>query len=236
MLKKLLLVVVVFQLSACDTLQQLANNAASGAGLSTGEIIGGLKEALTQGVNKGTGLLAMRDGFFKNMAVKILLPPEAQNVASKLTDLGMGGLVDNAVEKLNRAAEDAAIKAGPIFVDAIKKMTFNDAKNILMGADNAATSYLKGATSTALYSAFQPIIKTSLNKVGAVDAWNTVFNTYNKIPFVQKVNPNLDDHVTKKAIDGVFHMVEGEEKEIRKNPGKRATELLKKVFAQQDRK
>jgi hypothetical protein len=234
-MKKLLVFpFLLLLLPSCDMLNQLAQNGA--AGLSTTDIINGLKEALTQGTNKGTSVLAARDGFFRNAAVKILLPPEAQQVTGKLSEIGMGGLVDAAVEKMNRAAEDAAKSAAPIFVDAIKKMTINDAKNILMGNDNAATEYLRRTTSTNLYNAFQPTIKSSLGKVGAIDAWNKVFSTYNKIPFVQQVNPNLDDHVTKKAIDGVFFMIAKEEKSIRKDPVQRTTALLKKVFAEQDRK
>jgi hypothetical protein len=234
-MKKLIVIPFVLLLfGSCDTLMNLAQ--ATGAGLSTTDIINGLKEALTQGTNKGTATLAARDGFFRNAAVKILLPNEAQQVTRKLSEIGMGGLVDAAIEKMNRAAEDAAKSAGPIFVDAIKKMTINDAKNILMGSDNAATEYLRRTTTNNLYNAFQPTIKTSLNKVGATDAWNKVFTTYNKIPFVQQVNPNLDDHVTRKAIDGVFLMIANEEKAIRKDPVQRTTALLKKVFAEQDRK
>lgn len=235
-MKKLLILPLfaVLTFSSCDTLMELAQN--GGAGLSITEIINGLKEALTQGTNKGTNTLSAPDGFFRNAAVKILLPNEAQVVANKLKDIGMGGLVDVAIEKINRAAEDAAKSAAPIFVSAIKNMTINDAKNILMGSDNAATEYLRKNTSTNLYNAFQPTIKTSLNKVGANDAWTKVTTAYNKIPFVQQVNPKLDDHVTKKAIDGVFHMIGLEEKSIRKDPIKRTSALLKKVFAEQDKK
>ena len=235
MKKLLVLPFLLLLLPSCDTLMGLAQ-AAGGGSLSTTEIVNGLKEALTQGTNKGTNLLAAHDGFFKNAAVKILLPNEAQQVTRKLSEIGMGGLVDAAIEKMNRAAEEAAKSAGPIFVNAIKQMTINDAKNILMGSDNAATEYLRRTTSTNLYQAFQPTIKSALNKVGATDAWNKVFTTYNQIPFVQKVNPNLDDHVTLKAIDGVFYMIAKEEKAIRKDPVQRATALLKKVFAAQDRK
>jgi hypothetical protein len=237
MFKRVLILAVLVQFYSCDVINSALGSAAgSTAGLSITEIVNGLKEALKQGTNKGTANLSQRDGFFKNLAVKILFPAEAQNVANKLQQIGMGNLVDQAVEKINRAAEDAAVQAGPIFVNAITSMTIADARNILMGADNAATSYLKRTTSTALYNAFKPIIKTSLNKVGALDAWNLVISNYNKIPLVQKVNPNLDDHVTNKAIDGVFHMIEKEEKEIRVNPVARGTALLRKVFAEQDRK
>jgi hypothetical protein len=164
-----------------------------------------------------------------------LFPPEAQKVEQKLRALGFNGMVDNAVEKLNRAAEDASIGAKDIFVEAIVNMTVTDAMNILMGEKNACTNYLKKTTSAALYQKMNPVIKNSLSKVGALTAWNEVVTRYNQIPLIEKVNPNLDDHVTKKAIDGVFMMVEKEEGEIRKNPLARGTELMKKVFAKQDK-
>jgi Protein of unknown function (DUF4197) len=195
-MKKILVLFFVFQFTSCDVLQQLATNA-GGIGstpLSIGEIANGLKEALSNGVNNGTTRLSAVDGFFKNAAVKILLPPEAQNVAAKLNEIGLGSLTDAAVEKLNRAAEDAAKSAAPIFINAIKQMTFEDAKAILMGEKNAATNFLVRTTKSALFSAFQPTIKNSLNKVGAVTAWNSVFSKYNAIPFVTKVNPNLDQN------------------------------------------
>ena len=225
----------------CDTLQDIVDSALSSgssgsSGLSNEQIISGLKQALTQGTSSGVKVLAVKDGFFKNAAVKVLFPPEAQKVEKTLRDVGAGQLVDVAVEKLNRAAEDAAVGAKDIFVNAIKQMTVKDAMDILMGADNAATSYLRKTTSTQLFSSFNPVIKNSLNKVGASDAWTTVMTNYNKIPFVEKVNPDLDDYVTNKAMDGVFYMIEKEERLIRKDPVKRVTEILKKVFAMQDKK
>lgn len=236
-MKKILLLFVVFQFSSCDVLQQVANSTLGGSSpLSIGEIAGGLKEALGTGVTSGTNRLSSVDGFFKNAAVKILMPPEAQGVVNTLNGIGLNSLTDLAVEKLNRAAEDAAKSAGPIFLNAIKQMTFNDAKAILMGEKNAATNFLVRTTRTSLFNAFQPTIKTSLNKVGAVDAWNNVFTRYNQIPFVQKVNVDLDQYVTNKAIDGVFKMVEEEERAIRANPAKRVSDLLRKVFAAQDGK
>lgn len=226
----------------CDTLQGIVDSALStggssgGSGLSNDQIISGLKQALTQGTSNGVKVLAVQDGFFKNAAVKVLFPPEAQKVEKTLRDVGAGQLVDVAVEKLNRAAEDAAVGAKDIFVNAIKQMTVKDAMDILMGADNAATSYLRKTTTTQLFSSFNPVIKNSLNKVGASDAWTTVMTNYNKIPFVEKVNPDLDDYVTNKAMDGVFFMIEKEERLIRKDPVKRVTEILKRVFAMQDKK
>lgn len=228
--------------SSCDVANSALNTANAALGGSTGQptplsnldISNGLKQALEQGVSNGTARLSSVDGFFKDAAVKILMPPEAQQVAQKLTDIGMGSLVDKAVEKMNRAAEDASKSAGPIFVNAIRNMSFDDARNILMGQPNSATNFLRNATTNPLYTAFQPTIKNSLNAVGAVDAWKLVFDNYNKIPFITKVNVNLDDYVTKKAITGVFHMVEKEEANIRQNPVARATDLLQRVFKLQD--
>lgn len=227
--------------SSCDTLQEVVNsalsssNGGSAAQVSTGQIIMGLKEALTQGTTKGVNVLSVKDGFFKNPSVKIFFPPEAQKVEKTLRDIGMGSIVDQAIEKLNRAAEDATKGAGTIFVNAIKQMTINDAKNILMGSNDAATQYLKRTTSTQLENSFNPVIRNSLNKVGALDAWNAVITRYNQVPFVEKVNPNLDQYVTGKAMDGVFMMIQKEEALIRKDPVKRVSDLLRKVFALQDK-
>ena len=225
-------------LTNCDTVQEVVNSTLNGSTTSSTptneQIIAGLKEALVQGSSKGVDILSVKDGFYKNEAVKVLFPPEAQKIEKTLRDIGAGAIVDVAVEKLNRAAEDAASKAKDIFVDAITKMTVNDAMDILMGADNACTNYLKKTTNNALFDAFNPVIKNSLNQVGASDAWNAVISKYNKIPFVEKINPDLDDYVTNKTMDGVYMMIEKEEKLIRKDPVKRVTDLLKKVFALQD--
>lgn len=232
----------IFSLSNCDTLQDIANttlgnsSSSGGAGLSNGQIISGLKQALVQGTSKGVNVLAVKDGFFKNAAVKVLFPPEAQKVEKTLRDVGAGQLVDVAVEKINRAAENAASGAKDIFINSITQMTVTDAMDILMGSDNACTNYLKKTTSSALFSSFNPVIQKSLNQVGASDAWSTVMTNYNRIPFVEKINPDLDDYVTNKAMDGVFLMIAKEEKLIRKDPVKRVTDLLKKVFALQDKK
>lgn len=229
-----------FSFSSCDVLQDVVDQTLStgttstGSQVSTTQIIEGLKQALMQGTTKGVNVLSVQDGFFKNASVKILFPPEAQKVEKTLRDIGAGQLVDEAIMKLNRAAEDAAKGASNIFINAIKSMTINDARNILMGADDAATQYLRRTTSTQLFSSFNPVIRGSLNKVGALDAWNTVITRYNQVPFVEKINPDLDDYVTNKAMDGVFMMIEKEEKLIRKDPVKRVTDILRKVFALQD--
>lgn len=199
-------------------------------GLSQEEIGKGLKEALNKGVEKGVNQLSKPDGYFKDAEIKIPMPEQAQNVEDKLRKMGQGEKVDEAILSMNRAAEDAAILAKNLFVEAIKNMTITDAMAILKGEKNAATEYLKKSTSAALTEKFQPIIKVSLDKVGATKHWETVFSTYNKIPFVDKVNPDLEAYVTEKAINGLFIQVAKEELQIRDNPSARVTDLLKKVF------
>lgn len=211
-----------------ETVDKTIGNGSSS--LTEEEVGAGLKEALTKGIENGVARVSKPDGYFKDLAIKIFLPEEAKNVESKLRQMGMGGQVDNAIESLNRAAEDAANGAKDIFVTAIKAMTIEDAMSILRGEDNSATTYLEKTTRNALFEKFQPVVKTSLDKVGATKHWNTVFTTYNKIPLVQKVNPDLDKYATNKAIDGLFVQIAKEEKEIRENPAARVTDLLKKVF------
>lgn len=221
-----------FALPSCDTLKSIAETALAEPTLE--EIGRALKEALVNGVTKGVNVLSQRDGYYKS-AYKILLPTEAQRVADKLRVVpGFEQLESNLLERINRGAEDAAVEAKPIFVSAIRQMTFNDAKNILMGQDNAATEYLRRTTSEQLYQKFNPKIVASLDKVGANDLWRKAANAYNQIPFVTKVNNDLDDYVTREALKGLFSKIADEEKNIRRNKGSRGTDLLKKVFAQQD--
>jgi len=199
--------------------------------LSEEQIGKGLKEALTKGVKKAVDRLSKPDGFFKDLAIKILMPPDAKKVEDKLRAVGQGKKVDDAIESFNRAAEDASIQAKDIFIKAITSMTIQDAKKILSGKNDAATNFLKEKTRQELYNKFEPIIKASLDKVGATKHWETMMTSYNKIPFVKKVNPNLKEFVTNKAIDGIFAQIAKEEKEIRNNPKSRTTDLLKEVFA-----
>lgn len=206
----------------------------SGTGISNTEIGNALKEALNKGVSEQVSKLTAVDGFFGNQAVKILFPPEAQKAEAKLRQIGLGSEVDKAILLLNRAAEDAVKEATPIFVDAITKMTVTDAMGILKGNDSAATTYLQKTTNTALYGKFSPIIKTSLSEVGADAVWEKLVTKYNSIPLVTKLNPDLTDYVTNKALEGVFKMIAVEEKNIRTNLASRTSELLKKVFALQD--
>ena len=205
-------------------------------GLSQLDIANGLKEALDNGIEKQVSKLTATDGFLKNEAVKILLPQELQTVDTKLRQIGLSSLADEGLKVLNRAAEDAVKEATPIFVDAVKNMSFNDAKNILMGDNVAATTYLQSSTSTALYSKFNPVIKSSFAKVGADQVWTNIITKYNSLPFITKVNPDLTDYTTTKAMEGVFKMIAVEEQNIRTNFSSRSSDLLKKVFALQDKK
>jgi hypothetical protein len=200
------------------------------------DISAGLKEALNNGITKQVTKLTAEDGFYKNDLVKILLPAELQKVDRSLRSLGMANLADEGLKVLNRAAEDAVKEATPIFVDAVKNMNFTDAKTILMGNENAATTYLETATSSALYEKFSPVIATSLNKVNADKIWGQMINKYNSIPLVKKVSPDLKDYVTKETMKGVFNMVAIEEKEIRVNLKARTSTLLQSIFAMQDKK
>jgi hypothetical protein len=198
--------------------------------VSNADMVSALKEALTQGINKGADKVSATDGFFKNMAIKILMPEEAKNVETKLRQLGMGSLVDNAILSMNRAAEQAAKDSKPIFVSAIKNMTITDAVSILKGPDNAATNYLRTNTSSQLTEKFTPVIKKALDNTQATKYWTDVFTNYNKIPGVQKVNTDLTKYVTQKALDGLFKMIADEEFAIRKDPIARTSDILKKVF------
>lgn len=204
-------------------------NKNSSSDLSSNDIVAGLKEALVIGAEKSGQKLSSPNGFFKDAAVKILMPKEVQAIEKKMRLIGMGKLVDNAVESMNRAAEDASKEAAPIFVAAIKKMTVKDAVQILRGTDTAATGYLRTSTSPELTSAFMPIIEEALKKVDATKHWEAVFNTYNRFSS-QPVDTDINSYVTQKALDGIFHYVAEEEINIRKNPAGRVTDVLKSVF------
>jgi hypothetical protein len=199
--------------------------------LTDEEVSGGLKEALLQGITKGVETVSQPDGYFKDELIMILMPDEAEKVESTLRKIGLGSQVDDAIESMNRAAEDAASGALDIFVGAIRKMTFQDAMSLLRGEEDAATQYLDRTTRDDLTEKFQPVISTSLDKVNATRYWETVFESYNKVPFVKPVDTDLEAYVTGKAIDGLFVQVAKQEKEIRQNPGARTTDLLRKVFA-----
>lgn len=203
---------------------------------TTTEMVTGLKQALEQGTTKSTDQLSAVDGFFRNAAIKILLPPDAQKAEKTLRKMGMNKLCDDVILSLNRAAEDAAKQAKPIFIDAIKQMTIQDATNILLGSNDASTQYFKRATTAKLSLQFKPVIHTSLSNVGATRYYGALANQYNKVPFVHKLNPHLDDYVTQKAIDGLFYQIALEELNIRQNLSARTTPVLQKVFGFVDQK
>jgi hypothetical protein len=197
--------------------------------LTNDDIISGLKEALTIGTQNSAKKLGIVDGFFKDAALKILMPPEAQKVTNTLRSMGMGSLVDKAILSMNRAAEDAATGVGDIFINAIKEMSIADGIQILNGGNTAATDYLKSNTTRSLNEKMRPVIETSLKKTDATKYWNDVFTNYNKVS-MKKVETDLTAYVTQKAMDGIFISVAQEEQKIRKDPAAQVTGLLKKVF------
>ena len=243
MIRKVFAITSILLATSCSELQQVVDSlpqqtndtSSIGSGLlSNADIGAGLREALDLGIEKQVSKLTQKDGFLGNQMVKILLPEELKKVDKGLRDIGLSSLADEGLKVLNRAAEDAVGEATPIFVNAVKGITFNDAKNILLGDDNAATSYLKNGTKSELYTKFNPVIKNSFNKVGADKVWSSIITKYNSIPFVNKVNPDLTDYTTQEALKGVYTMIAIEEKEIRNKVGSRSTNLLQKVFALQD--
>ena len=227
-------------LSGCDVQSQaqlgnILKQIPSSGNPSTSEIALGIKQALEIGTSAGADKLSAKDGFLGNMAVKILFPTEAQKVDKTLRSLGLGSLADNVVTSLNRAAEDAAKEAKPIFVSAIKQMTITDATNILLGNNDAATAYFKRVTTSQLLERFKPVINNSLNKVGATKYWGDAAAQYNRLPLVKPVNTDLSAYVAQKAIEGMFIQIAQEELKIRSDFSSRSTTLLQKVFGYADR-
>jgi hypothetical protein len=199
--------------------------------LTHNDAANGIREALSTGIAKAVEIVSKTDGYLGNPLIRIPFPPEAKAIEDAVRRIGLGKEADRVVESINRAAENAASGALPIFGDAIKSLTLTDAINIVQGTnERAATDFLQRTTSQQLAEKFKPVIQTSLDKVDATKHWGTVVNAYNKIPLVQKMNPDLAQYVTDKALEGLFTMVAQEEKEIRKNPVARTTDLLKKVF------
>ena len=236
MIKRILILVIAIQFSGCAELQKAISQLPSDSvGLSQEQIGNGLRQALDNGIKNQVTKLTSKDGFYRNEMVKILLPEELQVVDRVLRNIGLGNLADEGIKVLNRAAEDAVKTATPIFVNAVKEITFVDAKNILLGDTDAATTYLQSKTSESLYASFTPVINTSFSKVGADKVWSSLISKYNSIPFVKKVNPDLTGYVTDQALKGVFTMITEEEKGIRAKLGLRNTASLKQVFALQDK-
>jgi hypothetical protein len=234
----LLAVITLFTLgvSAQGSLLNKAKDAlnkakgSGGSSLSTEEIVSGLKEALSVGATKSSGKLSAADGFFKDAAVKILMPEQVQKVEKKMRMLGMGKLVDNTILSMNRAAEDASKSAADIFIKSIRQMSVSDALGILRGTDTAATGYLRKTTTAELTNAFRPVIEASLQKVDATKYWKDFFSAYNRVAS-EPVNTDLTAYVTERAMKGIFFYVAEEEKKIRKDPAARVSDILKKVFA-----
>lgn len=214
--------------ASCDVIKQLPM---PGAPLTEGEAAQGIKEALSQGLDKAVGVLNLTDGFYKNELYKVLLPEEARKIENTLRDLGLGSMVDKAVLAINRGAEEAVGYAKPIFVNAIKDMTLTDAIGIVRGGDTSATHYFREKTTNQLHQAFYPVIQNSLNNVNATKYYDDLITRYNNFPTtIKKLNPDLASHVTNKATDALFNMIAKEEKNIRVNPLARTSEILKKVF------
>ncbi len=233
------IIILSIRLSACANLDEVLRDIEQTTGTESiiptqMEMASGLKEALIKGTSLGVNQLHETGGFLNDPQVKIPFPQDLEKVENRLRDLGLGSEVDQVVSTLNAAAEDAVIEAKPIFINAIKEMTFADAKNILFGNDTAATGYLIRKTRPGLESAFQPKIQNSLDKVNATKYWGDIIGTYNKIPFVNQVNEDLPAYVTEKAVDGLFLQIAKEEALIRENPLERTTSLLKKVFGYAD--
>ncbi|UCS94108.1 DUF4197 domain-containing protein [Echinicola marina] len=208
---------------------------ASEATLSEADVSAGLKEALVQGISEGVESASSTDGFLANDLIRIALPEDVQKVESTLRRFGLGNEVDKVITTINRGAENAAKEAKPIFISAIKQLTIQDAWDILKGGDDAATQYLKRATSDQLTQLFKPHVQESLDQVGATKHYSELVNAYNRVPTTQnKLDPDLNSYVTNMAIEGLFKLVAEEEKAIREDPLERSSVLLKRVFAVQD--
>ena len=234
-LVKFLLIGILMSACTAQQVQQITDAIGYEDKLTADQVASGLKEALEKGVTTGTQKVGKVDGYFKNPKIKIPFPPDVQKVENTLRDLGMGSEVDRFVKTLNRGAEQAAKEAKPVFVSAIKQMTINDAWDILKGDNKqAATNYLKRTTSSELRVKFRPIVKKALDNTNATKYYGDIVRRYNQIPLIDKVDPDLEEYATQKAMDGLFLMIEQEEKKIRANPAARTTDLLKKVFKEQD--
>ncbi len=222
---------LAISLSSCEVLNQLPSTGSTIGGITETEAAEGIKEALAQGLSKAVLQLNTQDGFFKDAFYKILLPPDAKKIENTMRSIGLGSQVDRAILQINRGAEDAAGYAKPIFVDAIKSMTLQDAIGLVKNGDTSATHFFREKTTDKLLAAFKPVIQASLDKVSATKYYGDLVNTYNNFPTtVKKINPDLTGFVTAKATDALFDLVAKEEKNIRDNIAARTTEILRKVF------
>ncbi len=217
-----------------QTLEGVGRAVGREAPLSAEDVAAGLKEALILGITRGSAQVSQIDGYLSNPTIKIPFPPDVKKVEDRVRQMGLGSEVDRFVTTLNRGAEEAAKEAAPIFVSAIRAMTIEDAWGILKGDQDAATQYLKRTTGQELFARFKPVIGSALKEVNATKYYGDIVSTYNQIPFVEKVNPDLEEYATNRAIDGLFHVVAQEELKIRENPSARTTDLLRRVFGSQD--
>ncbi len=231
--KLIFLGILMFGCTA-QQIQQTLDSYLGSDQLSTEEVASGLKEALIKGISEGSASASKLNGYLGNPQIKIPFPPDVQRVEDKLRSIGLDKQVDQFIETLNRGAEEAAKEAKPIFVTAIRSMTIQDAWDILKGQDDAATQYLVRTTSDQLRGKFKPVIGNALDKTNATKYYGDIINTYNKVPFVDKVDPDLENYATQKALDGLFFLIAKEEQKIREDPLARTSDLLKRVFKEQD--
>lgn len=246
-IKTLSLASCLLLFTQCDTLSQLSTtdgssgsttSSNSASSVSSSEAAAGIKQALSQGLDRSIKSLSVTDGFLGNAAVKILMPPEAQKIENALRTVGLGSLCDRLIQSLNRAAESAVEEAAPVFVSALSKLTIRDATNILLsGQEDAATQFFKRTTTDELANRFSPIVEGALGKHNVAQYWAAAVLQYNELPLVnEKIETDLTKYVTGKAIDGLFHQVAREELKIRDNlGGARTTPLLQKVFGYADK-
>ncbi|MFD0933422.1 DUF4197 domain-containing protein [Psychroflexus salinarum] len=233
-MKKIFFLFLMLLLFSCSELEQLSKEIVRSEVISDQIIANGLQQALSKGVDEEVSKLTEEDGFYNNSLVRIGLLEELSSVESTMRKLGLGNLADEGIKALNTTAQQAVKEATPIFLNAIQDMTFEEARNILLGEKTAATAYLKDKTQTELYLKFKPIVKDNFQKVGADQIWENVIQRYNQVPFTKSVNPNLTDYVTNEALKGVYKMIGLEEIQIRNNLNERSTDLLRRVFALQD--
>jgi len=236
MLRTSLGIIIFLMITGCSK-QQISKSLGGildSNSLTTEEVSAGLKEALIKGISQGSASASKTNGYYKNPRIKIPLPPDIQEIEGKLRDIGLGSEVDKFLLTLNRGAEKAATEAKPIFINAIRSMTIRDAWGILKGDEHAATNYLKKTTSNQLRNAFQPEISKALEAVNATKYYSTIVTSYNKLPFVTRIDPDLESYATDQAIEGLFYLIAQEEEKIRKNPAARTTELLREVFGYSD--
>ena len=246
MKKTVLFFIILISLYSCDVLEDVAKTIEENAPLTEQEVVKGLKEALRVSTDTAVSIVSVSNGFYKDRLIKILLPPEAKVITDNMNNqllkaIGVNKLIDDVVLRMNRAAENASKEATPIFINAIKSLSIQDAFNILNGTDTAATHYFSQKTYNQLKSRFKPKIRNSLNKpivsgVSANKAWTTLTDGYNQVatyvPGWKKVNTQLDDYVTRKALNGLFLKLAQEEKSIRNDPMARVNNILKRVFGE----